>query len=441
MTGTTLSVAIAVCILILVLRPVYALIVYLAVIIWYPTYLVVSLGTVDITAHRIVASVLLLKCLANANLRGKFKWCRLDTWVTVFIVVCTVVTFLIYPFQQALENRGGSIIDTWFLYLGVRLCITNRTDVLTVAKWISILLIPLAILGVVEAYTGYQPFVGLAANAPWALGTERGGTARFGLTRAIGPNGHAIIFGLCFTTLLPVVYYLRHERNNWRTMAYLVSGLAIIGALSSVSSGPFGALMAVILCLAMEPFKKHLRTVLIGLAGCVMLAEVGSNRPVYHVILSFANPFGGAWWHRARLIDCAIEHFGEWYLLGYGGRDPGWGPQLGMGFTDVCNQFVLMGVMYGVWGLIVFCFMLATAVQTVTLVHNSSENPMVKSLAWALGSIVVSSMMAFFSVALMGQSVFLFYFVLGMVGSLSNMIGTTAQGNNSLLPQVMSMQT
>lgn len=421
MTGATLSVAIAACILILVLRPVHALIVYLAIILFYPTYLVLSLGTIDITAHRFVASVLLLKCLTNANLRGKFKWCRLDTWVTVYIFVCTVITFIIYPFQEALENRGGFIIDTWFMYLGVRLCITNRTDVLKVAKWISVSLVPLAILGVVEAYTGYQPFAGLAANAPWAVAVERVGVARFGLTRAIGPNGHPIIFGLCFTTLLPLVYYLRHERNNWGTMAYLLSGLAIIGAMSSVSSGPFAALIAVIVCLAMESFKKYLRDVLIGLGCCTVLAEIGSNRPFWHVMVGYLNPFGGSGWHRARLIDLAIEHFGEWYLLGYGGKDPGWGAQLGMAHTDVCNQFVLMGVTYGVWGLIAFCFMLTMAVRTVTLVHNSSTDPMVKSLAWAIGSIVVSSIIAFSSVSLMGQSIFLFYFTLGMVGSLSNL--------------------
>ncbi len=424
MTGATLSIAIAACILILVLRPVYALIVYLAIILFYPTYLVVSLGTIDITAHRIVASVLLLKCLTNANLMGKFKWCRLDTWVTVFIFVCTVITFIIYPFQVALENRGGFIIDTWFMYLGVRLCITNRTDVLKVTKWISVLLVPLAILGVVEAYTGYQPFASLAANAPWALATERGGAARFGLTRAIGPNGHPIIFGLCFTTLLPLVYYLRHERNNWGTMAYLLSGLVIIGAMSSVSSGPFAALIAVIVCMAMEPFKKYLRDVLIGLGCCTVLAEIGSNRPVWHVIVGCLNPFGGSGWHRARLIDLAIEHFGEWYLLGYGGKDPGWGPQLGMTHTDICNHFVFMGVAYGVWGLIAFCFMLTVAVRTLILVHNSSADPMVKSLAWAIGSIVISSIIAFSSVSLMGQSIFLFYFVLGMVGSLLNMVVT-----------------
>ena len=440
MTSATLGVAIAASILILALRPVRALAVYLGVIMFYPSFLVVSLGTVDVTAHRIVAIVLLSRCVLDPDLTRKFKWCSLDTLVLVYVIVGSAVTFIVHPFHIALENRGGTIVDTWFLYLSVRLCITERHHVLTIAKWLSVCLVPLAVLGAIECYTGYQPFARLAANAPWALDAERGGAVRFGLTRAIGPNGHPIVFGLCFTTLLPLTYYLRHEHNNWRTMAYLVSALAVVGAISSMSSGPFAALMATVACLTMEPLKKYVRAVLIVLVVCLILAEAGSNNPVYYVVVGLVNPFGGAGWHRVRIIDLAIQHFGEWYLLGYGGKDPGWGQYLGMGRTDACNQFIVTGIRFGVWGLVAFCSVLAVALRTVIFAHNSSQDPMMKSLAWALGSILISLMAAFFSVALMGQSVFLFYFVLGMVGAFSTTAVTTPK-NNDLLQPIIAART
>lgn len=434
MVGITLSIAIAACILILVLRPVHALIVYLAVIIFYPTYLVVSIGTVDITVHRIVASTLLLKYLTKADLLRKFNWCRLDTWVTVYIFVCTMMMFITSPFEQAIVNRGGFIIDTLFLYMIVRLCVTKRTDVLTVAKWTGILLVPLAVLGAVEALTGYQPFAGLAANAPWAL-SARFTFARYGLTRAVGTCGHPIMFGLSFCVLLPLVYYLRHQKNYWQVLAYVLSGVALVGALSSMSGVPLGALMAIIVCLVMESFKQYVKLALVGLMLCVILAGIGSNRPIYHVVFSYANPLGGAGWHRAKLIDLAIEHFDEWYLLGYGGRDPGWGPQLGSGHTDITNEFLFTGVKYGVLGIIVLCCILGSAMRLVIFLHGFSKDPMVKSLAWALGSILVGITSAFLGVSIMGQMIFLFYFVLGMIGSSTNLIA--AQSNSFRTSQII----
>ncbi len=94
MTNVTLTIAIAASMLILYLRPVRALAVYLTVLMWYPVYLVISVGTIDISAGRIMVAVLLLKYLADRNLMNRFKWCRLDTWVVCYILVCVIIPFI-----------------------------------------------------------------------------------------------------------------------------------------------------------------------------------------------------------------------------------------------------------------------------------------------------------------------------------------------------------
>ncbi len=57
MTHVSLTIAVAASLLGLYLGPVCALVVYLTVLMWYPTYPVITLGTVDITSGRIIPIV------------------------------------------------------------------------------------------------------------------------------------------------------------------------------------------------------------------------------------------------------------------------------------------------------------------------------------------------------------------------------------------------
>lgn len=316
MQSMTLAVAIVGALLVLALRPARAFAVYIAVMLFYPVYLVMSMGTVDISAARIVVTVLLLKCLANSQLRNNFKWCALDTWVTIYIAAGIMIMGLIHPLSLVVENRGGYLTDTWFAYMAARLCLSDRAAVITSVKWVGITLVPLALLGILEALHISQPYSGLEEYCPW-LAEERLTEARFGLARAKVSFGHPIMFGTSFALFLPAIYALRHQRDHWRILAYILSGIAVIGVLSSMSSGSWMALILVVFCLAMERYKKLVKPILIScIFGCIFIT-VASNRPFYHVAVSYMNPLDGAAWHRAKMIDCAIRDFGKWYLLGF----------------------------------------------------------------------------------------------------------------------------
>jgi hypothetical protein len=416
MQHLTIALAIIAVALIVSVRPKHAFVVYIAVLMFYPTYLAVRVGTIDIPASRVAATALVLKCLADARLRNKFRWCRLDTWVAVSLTVAVVVTCLTHPLMQALENRSGFLMNTWFAYLAARLCFTDRSSFITVAKWLAVLLIPLALLGVVEAMTGWQPYAELERYCPWVSG-RGAANERFGFFRAEGPFGQPICFGMFFAMLLPIVYYLRHEKPDWQIGVYIASGLALLGALSSVSSGPWVMAIAVVLCLVMEKHKHLVKPLLVfAVVSCIFIA-IASNRPFYYVIVSYANPLGGAGWHRAKIIDCAVMFFNEWWLVGYGDSDPGWGQYLGMGHTDLTNEFIAAGVRYGILGVITFCCVLTCALRRLVLLHNSATDFALRSLFWALGSTIVALIITFMSVSMFGQIVPLFYCLLGIIGS------------------------
>ncbi len=422
MTNITLTIAIAASMLVLYLRPAKAFAIFMATLLYYPSYLVLQLGIFDISVSRIVVGVLLLRCLANTRLRGNIKWCPLDTWVALSVAteIGIALASTRIPMLMVLENRSGWLMDTLFAYMVARFCITNREAMVTTVKWIGIALVPLALLGVIEALTGWQLYFAMMRYCPWELVVHI--NPRLGFIRAIGPFSHSIMFGAVFVLFLPFVYSLRHERNYWRLLAYILSGVLILGALSSMSSGPWMMVLMIIGCLVLEHCKQWVKPLIIFIVVSCLIVEIISNRPLHHVIVSYANPIGGSGWYRAKLIDVAIEHFGEWWLAGYGGLDPGWGSALGMRQTDITNQYIIVAVRSGLFGLMAFCSMLTVAIFSVVRLYKSEKDLILRSWYWAMGSLIVVLIISFFSCTFFGQTATLFYCILGIVGSSGNLI-------------------
>ena len=423
MQGVTLTFALVLSVLVLTLRPKHALVAYIIGLLWYPAYLAVSIGTIDILVGRFVVAVLLMRCYFDDRLRRKFTWCRLDTLVTLSMVVYVGAYMItqVNPIGQTLEGRAGYLMDTWCAYLAARFIVTDRKKLISIIKCISIALVPLAILGIIESATGWQPFAALWRFSPWFRGGESYvSEGRFGLARAVGPFSHAILFGGVFAMFMPLIYYLHREKGQWQSLAYVLLGIALLGALSSMSSGPWVMVIVVIFCLVMERNKQFAKPLFILLVFSCISIGIASNRPFYHVIASWANPLGGAGYHRAKLIDLAIENFNEWWLVGYGDKDPGWGEFLGMGRTDVTNEYILNGVRYGILGVIALCAVLAKAFRSLISTYRRLTNPAMKSLCWAFGSLLFSVAVAWMSVSFFGQLSTLVYCSIGMIGSLCN---------------------
>ena len=422
MQNTIILIGIICAVLAVALRPRYALAVYIIELLWFPEYLRFSIGTIDISVGRIVVAVLLIRCLSNDQIRSRFRWSQLDKLVALSMLVYIGIPLLTQPSFATLENRSGFLMDTWLAYMVTRLIITDRTKLICVIKCISIALIPLAFLGCMEAVTGWQPFVPLRRFIPWAPTTgevtrEVTRTVRWGLTRAVGPFSHPILFGSGLAMFLPLIYYLHHEKNYWRRLAYPLSAVTIVGALSSMSSGPWIMVIVIVFCLAMERYKQWAKPMIIFFILSCVFIEFFSNRTFYHVVFSYASMLGGAGWHRARMIDLAISHFGEWWLAGYGTRTINWGMFSSARGTDVTNQYLVVGLRYGLIGMILLCVVLFTAFRGLVSAHKKVKHPVMKSLYWALGSILFSVAIVWTSVSFFGQLMPLFYCVLGIIGS------------------------
>ena len=424
MQGITLLFAGIASVLVLYLRPAKAFAIYVAVLLMYPTFLVVQVGTLDISAGRIVVAVLLMRCICDSKLKAKFRWCRLDSWITFFAIMSFAIPVISWrqPVMYILENRSGALLDTFAAYFVGRFCLTDREAFVTTIKWIALTLAPVAILGIVESCTGWGPYHRLKIYCPWLQVSEPTLNIRSRFYRAVGPFSHPILFGASFAMFMPLVYWLRHERGKWRKLAYILTLAAILGAASSMSSGPWMMVIFTIGFLALERFKYLVKPMIIFVIFSCFLIGIISNRPFYHVIVSKANPIGGSGWHRAKLIDCAIEDFDEWWLVGYGRRSPDWGRSLGMVWTDITNQYMMDGVQYGILGVVAICGILATSMHRMIQLYQSTRDPVLKSLCWAMGCIIGDLAISFNSAAFFGQAITLFYCIVGFAGSSRNLI-------------------
>jgi len=420
MQSVTLTIAAIFSVLVLFARPRYALAAYIICLLWYPNYLAVSVGTIDIFASRFVVVMLFLRCLSDGRIQSNFKWSKLDYIVSLSMIIYVVAYCLKVQTPKAVENRGGFLLDTWFAYMVVRYIVADKATLVAVIKCIAPALGVLAVLGVVESVTHWQPFAPLMRYCPWLPFSPQGmsiGEIRFGFGRAIGPFSHPILFGCGFAIFLPLVFYLRHEKGHGKNSAYFISGLLLLGALSSMSSGPWVMTIVVTFCLAMEKHRVWVKPLFIfAVAGCIFVG-IASNQPFYHAIAARANPLGGSSWHRARLIDCAIAHFDEWWLLGYGDQDPGWGPELGDDHTDLTNEFILAGVTSGILGMLALCAVLAQAFRDLASTLKKVAHPAARSLCWAFVSLLTAVVVTWMSSSFFGQLMALFYGCLGMIGS------------------------
>jgi|GEM_PF-1042272 len=426
--GITLILAVIFCSLTMVLPPVYALCAYFFSLLWYPNYMMVSIGTIDISLGRFVVAALLIRCVFNSKIRNRFVWTGLDALVALSMAIYVITYCIFEPLEKSVENRAGFLMDTWFAYLVVRYTISNIADLTTVIKWIAIGLLPLVAVGLLEAVTGWSPYILICGSSAFFNYVTHYG-ARWGFERAVGPFSHSILFGCTFAMFLPLIYYLRYDTDEkWRFRAYIISAAAIVGALSSMSSAPLVMLIVAILCLILEKHKYAVKPLLLLLLfGCI-LVSVASNRPLYHVIASYINPLGGSGWHRAKLIDLSIKYFDNWWLVGYGDKDPGWGPELGMGKTDITNEFILTGVKYGLIGLIALCSVLIAAFRGIMSSYKNTAAPYLKSLYWAFGCALVSIIVTWMSVSFFGQLMPLYYGILGMMVSSFQFVKPAAAG-------------
>jgi len=412
MEGITLIVALVASVAVFCLTPVQGLIIYIAALTWYPSWQSVKLGTIDFTASRIVILVIFINLAVRTNLIGRFKLIWLDKMVIIYFVCQVVAGATTTDLEILLENRAGAVFDMALPYFAARLILLRREHFLTLLKGILLIAVPIAVLGCFQSITSRDPVYFLREQTYEV-------SSRFGFYRAMVTFSHSIMLGLFFSMFGAVCAGLMRQKGNSKLyLAGLI--LMLLGACSSVSSGPILALLSAGFFIFLYRYRQHAQTMVIVVIVMCLVVEIISNRHFYDVLGDFTfNPATA--WYRSRLIDAALFRggmSGHWFT-GYGFIDPGWGPLIdGRIYTDIVNHYLLVLKDFGLVGLIPFLIILALAIKRLVEGYKGSSRDADRWMVWCVAASLFGLLLAFTSVSLFGPPKNMFFMLLAFCGAM-----------------------
>jgi hypothetical protein len=142
------------------------------------------------------------------------------------------------------------------------------------------------------------------------------------------------------------------------------------------------------------------------------------NAPAYFLLARIDMTGSSTSWHRAELIDAALRHVSEWWLVGtdYTRHWMSYGVGWSGNHIDITNYYINMGVYGGLPLMLLFITVLAKGFSSVGgVTSQSADSPGqqgTRFTMWALGAALFTHSATFISISYFDQSVVFLYLVL-----------------------------
>ncbi|MHC4157745.1 MAG: hypothetical protein ACYSSO_01575 [Planctomycetota bacterium] len=418
MQAITLLVAIMAVILVFFVRPIHGIVVYILVMTWYPTYLSVPVGTIDFTVCRILIMAIFAKLFLHKDLLDRFKLIWLDKLVIIYFLCQFIAGIQNMSLGPFLENRGGAVFNQVLPYFAVRILVRQKEEYFMLLRSFLIIAAPLSLLGFYQCLTGDNPVGFLQKYAVFGALPKYIPIPRAGFYRANATFGGTIMFGFYFAMLgsLCAGILKSIHKNKWVYLGGI--SLLALGVFSSMAGSAILVAIVASAFIVFYYFRRHWKVVTGAIIfGCIIL-EIISKHHFYYFPGRFTFNLGTAW-YRARLIDVALFEggmSGHW-LIGYGYKNPGWGPMIeGYGHTDIVNHYLLILCYYGLIGAIPFILVIWAAVRQLVIAFRRATLDSEKWFIWCLSGAMLGVLTGMITGSLSGPAITLFYMMLGLCG-------------------------
>lgn len=375
----------------------------------------IAIAGIDFDFLRIITLCGWARVLLRREYAG-FSWKPLDLWIALWGVSgIFFFTMLKASFEGFIFKLGaaGDAVAMYFLY---RMLVRDMSDVLVVARYFALVSIPVALCFIIEHQTA-RNFFAIFGGVPEIT------SIRDGRLRCQGAFAHAILAGVFWATLAPVVGILflqRSPQRRWLGVAGVISTLVIVIMCSS--STPIFALGIGVAGMALFPLRRYARPIFFACLGAGVLLHLVMKQPIWHLLARVSAVSGSTGWHRFRLIDECIRHFNEWWLMGTPDTF-----HWGQGLQDVTNQFILEAIQGGVVTLILFIIMLGGAFLAVgRRIRVSFSDPGMSIVAWVLGVSLAMHVASFIGVSYFGQIRMLWCLLLALIAAIDPFVRRTA---------------
>lgn len=428
------------CVLAIVTPRAFVPAVVLAVAALLPSAQRIALGGLDFSFLRCVVFISVARCVVM----GEARWIRWN-WIDLFVlfgasarVLCWT---LMYGSADAFVGIMGTNLEVVASYLVARCCLRSLDDLRKLACAAAVVALAVSPFFLFESQTRRNLFSVFGGIPEFT-------NIREGKIRCRGAFSHPILAGCFFVAWFPI-WIAMALRGRVVERAFATVGF--IGALFVVfacaSSTPVVALIFGIGVWFFFPLRENLRIIWMSAIAVGIIVHFMMARGIWHLIARIDLVGGSTGYHRYRLIDAAIERFGEWWLLGTVSTS-----HWGYGLFDVTNQFVLEGVRGGVWALVAIfaVFILSFAavgreIRRIALhrwqVMRTPSSGLTKRLAadeylvYGIGATMGAQMAIFLAVSYFAETITIWQFFMGICASFCQWTSDPAGRRMEYLPQ------
>jgi len=391
------------------------------------------LPNVPVVTSITVVRLLVLAGLLRASASGIFVWSArqpLDRLLVLWACWAILSSFghVAKDNYNPLTVHMSMAFDYVATYLYARAYLRGQEDLVRFSKCLALILVPLALLLLVEKATGRNVYaaVGATIEEAWVRG---------GKIRAAGPFGNAILAGTVGGVCFPLMIMLRRGAPRFALMGLMACVVIIV---CSASSTPVMCLFAGVMALALWRWRGCLPQIRIGIIAMIIALAVVMNAPVWFLIARIDITGGSTSWHRAELIDQAVKHIGEWWLIGtdYTRHWMAYGIQWSQDHVDITNHYVQMGVRGGILLMFLFIVILFKSFQVLGREMEAMRNTGDRSefTLWCVGAALFVHAFTFMAISYFDQSYVFFCMLIGALPGLCSSAvprveSATTQGN------------
>jgi hypothetical protein len=366
----------------------------------------VVLLSIDFSFLRIAILAALVKAIFKGE-SNQLSLARPDRLLIFWMLWGIIAYGLLIGTMAAALTRTGYMIDAVGAYFVGRIYVRSWDELRPLVRFLGFASIPVVMVFLIERSTGRNMFAVFGGISEYTL-------VREGQLRCQGPFSHPIMAGLFWASILPFFYVLWVRREASKLLLLLMLGSVLLIIINTASSTPVMAVVLIVIGLRLFSFRQMLPLFRWLVIFILVAAQIIMEKGAAHLLARVNVISGSTGWHRYHLIDQALNHIGEWWLVGTRSTQ-----HWGMGLEDVTNQYVLEGVRGGLLGMVLFVLFLMALFKVVGNALSVCDEDEVRWIYWCAGIILFVHIFTFLSVSYFGQMVASFFLFAGVIASIS----------------------
>ncbi len=371
----------------------------------------IEIGPFSFTVIRMIIGFGFIRVILRRE-RFALSFNKLDMLIVAFAAWAIICCFFRVDVKETFINRLGLFYDTCGIYFLMRIFCQSWEELVGIVSITAILLVPVAIEMLNERMTGHNMF-SLFGGVPETSLVRRGSF------RAQGPFRHAILAGSVGSACLPLMIGMWYQNRKYSVLGVMASLTMIF---SCGSSGPILSGMAGIGVLFLWKIRDKMHIVRRVAIGGYLILELLMKAPAYFLMARIHLGTGGTGWHRAELIQTAVKHLNEWWLIGtdYTRHWMPYGVTWSPDHIDITNHYIAMGVRGGLLLMLLFILCIVKGFFCVgeAIKRGDEEKKEALFFLWSIGASLFAHAATMISARYFDQSFVFLYLVLAITGSL-----------------------